>query len=151
MTLLIGDSIGLSMQDDLKLYGIKVNAVVGRQFREGLEVVRDLRKKHRLHKKMVIELGTNGPIQPSDMEEMLALLGYRREVWWVNNYVPGHPYQNPNNRAIEVAADPGYLIRWKSMAVENPEWFATDPMHIHPNYYGQAKLATKIAEETGHA
>lgn len=148
MTMLVGDSIGLSLTDDLTEY---VNTcVVGRQFSTGLIVVKAFKAQHKLHRKMVIELGTNGPIAKSDMAMMVETLGNRRTVY-VNNYLPDLPqydYLRANNRLIASACDgvQRILVRWKSAAVKHPEWFTSDPMHIHPDSAGQAWLAAKIRQ-----
>lgn len=145
MAILVGDSIGLSIEDNLNCH-VLVDAFVGRQFSTGVDIVREYREARQLHKHMVIELGTNGPISSVDMTEMLRLLGPKRLVWFVTNYVP-KPWQRANNRLIHKVVRENEninLIPWRAVASKRPEWFEVDPLHTHPNADGQAVLATLV-------
>jgi hypothetical protein len=56
----IGDSVMLGAKDELTGRGIKVNAVVSRQFRDAIPLVEQLKAAGRLRKKVIIHLGNNG-------------------------------------------------------------------------------------------
>jgi hypothetical protein len=56
----IGDSVMLGAKDELSGRGIRVNAVVSRQFRDAVPLVERLRADGQLRKKIVIPVGMNG-------------------------------------------------------------------------------------------
>jgi hypothetical protein len=137
----VGDSIMLSAEDDLDPFGVVVNAEVGRQFAEGLHVVRRLAMHDRLPRQVVVHLGTNGYVDPADCDELIAWAGPHRHVFLVTVRVPME-WEEPNNDVLHkcaARADNAFVIRWFAYSDGHPEWFAEGGYHL--NEEGQAAYA----------
>src|SRR5215210_9483687 len=91
----IGDSIMLSAKDELDGYGIPVNAKVGRQFDEGLRVVRRLVEAGTLPRRVIVHLGTNGWIDATACDTLVDEIGHRRRLFLVTIRVP-RDWMRPN-------------------------------------------------------
>jgi hypothetical protein len=128
----VGDSIMLSAKDPLNGYGVRVHAKVGRQFSEGVEVVQRLRDDGLLAKRLIVHLGTNGPIDPADCDAIVAIAGSSRRVFLVSNKVP-RTWQDANNDTLNACASEYanvWVIRWYAFATGHPHWFADDGYHL---------------------
>lgn len=129
----VGDSIMLSVKPGLRALGwVGVHAVVGRGFADGVRVVRRLAADGRLSKRVIVELGTNGPVDPADCEELVRLAGPSRWVFLVTNKVPRW-WQDPNNRVLNACANAHPkvdVIRWWAHSHTHPRWFASDRYHL---------------------
>jgi hypothetical protein len=55
----IGDSVMVGAREELTARGIKVNAVVSRQFRDAVPLLEQLEAAGRLRRKVIIHLGNN--------------------------------------------------------------------------------------------
>ena len=143
----IGDSIMLSAKPELRGYGVRANAKVGRQFDQGLGVVRRMVAADTLPKRVIVHLGTNGWIDPSSCDVLLDEIGHSRRVFLVTVRVP-RDWMRPNNRLLRSCAasnDKVELIRWAMVSGRHPEWFADDG--YHPNADGQAAYAAYLDEQ----
>ena len=137
----VGDSIMLSSQDELADDGIPVNAKVGRQFDEGLRVIRWKANHGTLPKRVIVHLGTNGWIDPTACDTLIAEVGPSRRIFLVTIRVP-RDWMHPNNdllRSCAASNDRVHLIRWAMVSGRHPEWFSDDGYHL--NAEGQAKYA----------
>ena len=137
----VGDSIMLSAKDELNAYDIHVHAKVGRQFSEGVTVVQRLKADGILAKRLIVHLGTNGPIDPADCDTIVSIAGPLRRVFLVTNKVP-RDWQDSNNdilNACAAAYDNVWVIRWYSYSTGHPHWFADDRYHLSTE--GQAIYA----------
>jgi hypothetical protein len=129
----VGDSIMLSSKDELAEYDIEVNAKVGRQFDEGLRVVRRMVTAGTLPKRLIVHLGTNGWIDPSACDTLVDEVGHSRRVFVVTIRVP-RDWMRPNNQLLRSCADAHervHLIRWAMVSGRHPEWFADDGYHLN--------------------
>jgi hypothetical protein len=143
----VGDSIMLSAKDELNAYEIHVHAKVGRQFAEGVMVVQRLKDDGILAKRVIVHLGTNGPIDPADCDQVVATAGPKRRVFLVTNKVP-RDWQDPNNDILNACAsayDNVWVIRWYAYSTGHPHWFADDRYHLSTE--GQAMYADFIDAE----
>ena len=143
----VGDSIMLSAKDELNTYEIHVHAKVGRQFSEGVAVVQRLKTDGILAKRLIVHLGTNGPIDPADCDTIVSIAGPLRGVFLVTNKVP-RDWQDSNNdllNACAAAYDNVWVIRWYSYSTGHPHWFADDRYHLSAE--GQAIYADYIDSE----
>ncbi len=140
----VGDSIMLSAKDELNGYEVHVHAKVGRQFAEGVAVVQRLKEDGILAKRVIVHLGTNGPIDPADCDQVVAIAGPLRRVFLVTNKVP-RDWQDSNNAILNACAtayDNVWVIRWYAYSTGHPHWFVDDRYHLSDE--GQAMYAAFI-------
>jgi len=140
----VGDSIMLSAKDELNGYEIHVHAKVGQQFSEGVAVVQRLKEDGILAKRLIVHLGTNGPIDPADCDHIVAIAGPLRRVFLVTNKVP-RDWQVANNDILNACAsayDNVWVIRWYAYSTGHPHWFADDRYHLSAE--GEAMYAALI-------
>jgi len=123
----IGDSVLIDIEPPLQadVRGVVFNAYVGQQWYEGVQDVQSLRASGQLGSIVVIELGTNGPINAGDFTAMMQALSGAARVVFVTNFVPDY-WQNPNNAVIEAGARQYHNVavaNWAPLAAANPGWF----------------------------
>lgn len=143
----VGDSIMLDIQPELTadLPGVTVDGLVSRQFEAGIAVVQADRAAGTLGNVLVVELGTNGAITPSDVDAMMQAAQGVRRVVFVNVNVPRYWAAGDNAvLAAGVARYPGLavLADWNALSSPHPEWFTADQVHLDPA--GAAALAALI-------
>lgn len=144
----VGDSVMLAGQPELskifpKMY---INAVVGRQADMAAPCLNNLKKENLLAKNVLIGLGTNGPIQPADLQAIMQTIGNKRKVYWINVRVPSKSWQNQVNAFLAAAAKkyPNLkIINWYKYANDQPSWFYQD--QTHPNNLGEVYYASFVA------
>lgn len=129
----IGDSVMLGAKSYLlqALPGIFVDAVVGRQFSEGLKVASKLRERSLLHGTVVLHLGTNGYIAEGDFRALLRYLKDQRVI--VINVHANRRWTGPNNEIIErvVKEWPNvFLVRWDEVSRDKASYFVKDGIHL---------------------
>lgn len=125
-----------------------VDAYVGQQWYEGIADAQQLRADGQLGSIVVIELGTNGPIDSDDFNDMMKALAGASRVVLVTNFVPDD-WQNPNNEVIEAGArayKDVVVANWEPLAAANPDWFYGDVgPHMPEGGPGAEVLARLIA------
>jgi hypothetical protein len=146
----VGDSIMLDIQPELAadLPGVSVDGLVSRQFQAGIGVVRTDREAGTLGKVLIVELGTNGAVSPSDVDAMMQAAAGVSRVVFVNVNVPRYWAAADNAvLAAGVARYPGVavLADWNALSALHPEWFTSDQVHLNPA--GATALATLIAQD----
>jgi hypothetical protein len=130
----IGDSVMVASTPALEqdLPGIYINAVVGRQFATGLQVLASLRQSGQLRQIVIFGLGTNGPITASQISQLFAEIGSGRLLVLVNTFADRSWEPGVNATLAEAAQDHPHVVL--------ADWFAaiehrTDllwPDGIHP-------------------
>ena len=143
----VGDSIMLDIQPELTadLPWVSVDGLVSRQFEAGIAVVQADRAAGTLGNVLVVELGTNGAITPSDVDAMMRAAQGVHRVVFVNVNVPRYWAAGDNAvLASGVARYPGLavLADWNALSSPHPEWFTADQVHLDPA--GAAALAALI-------
>jgi hypothetical protein len=123
----IGDSVMIDTEPSLQadVSDINFDAYVGQQWYEGVQDAQTLRAEGQLGSIVVVELGTNGPIDAADFVSMMQALSGAARVVFVTNFVPDY-WQNPNNAVIEAGAKQYHNVavaNWEPLAAVNPEWF----------------------------
>ena len=145
----IGDSVMLGAKDELNGRGIKVNAVVSRQFRDAVPLVEQLKAAGRLRKKIVIHLGNNGIlIEAAQCDRISAVAGPNRTVYLVNLKIP-RSYRRTQNQRLAACAQRRantHLIDWFHYSRSHPSWFAADGFHLTAE--GQTRYASFVAAQT---
>ena len=145
----IGDSVMLGAKDELNGRGIKVNAVVSRQFRDAVPLVEQLKAAGRLRKKVVIHLGNNGIlIDAAQCDRISAVAGPNRTVYLVNLKIPRSYRRTQNQRLAACARRRAntQLIDWFHFSRSHPSWFAADGFHLTAE--GQTRYASFLAIKT---
>jgi hypothetical protein len=132
---IIGDSVMRGALDVLKaaLPGADIDAVEGRQASVAFDIVNALVGSDHLGSDVVLHIGTNGTIQPSALDAVLARMGSRRVVL-LSVHVP-RPWQDLNNRILTEAAHnhPNvHLVDWDAAASAHPGWLWPDGIHLRP-------------------
>jgi hypothetical protein len=145
----IGDSVMLGAKEELTARGIRVNAVVSRQFRDAVPLVRRLKAEGRLRRKIVIHLGNNGIlIVAADCDRVSQIAGANRTVYLVNLKIP-RSYRRIQNERLAACAQRRantVLVDWFGYSRDHPAWFAADGYHL--TSIGQTKFAALIATST---
>jgi peptidoglycan/LPS O-acetylase OafA/YrhL len=134
----IGDSVMLgaatTMKDTIGETRLWFDAAESRQFSSGVDTIQALRDEGQLGDEVVIQLGTNGSINPDDFDRMMGALKGVKRVVLVNAKVP-RVWEDQVN---EVFADGvkryknAVLVDWHAYASEHPEFFWDDQIHLRP-------------------
>jgi lysophospholipase L1-like esterase len=133
----IGDSVMLGAAPALQsgLNGsVFVDARVGRQVSECLQILQGWHDKGLLGDVVVVHIGNNGTFNADQFAQMRELLKDVPKVIFVNNKVP-RGWEEGNNQVIAdgVAGMPNAaLLNWKNESGEHPDWFWSDGMHLRP-------------------
>ena len=129
--LAIGDSVMLGAAEELRGRGIRVDALVSRQFSTAPGLVRSYRARGRLPRHLVIGLGTNGTLTP-ELCRRTVRAARHRAVFFVTIRVP-RSWQAGNNRLLHACAHHfrrAHLIGWHHRSRGHPGWFAADGYHL---------------------
>lgn len=132
----IGDSILVDAEPYLKKMfpSIKVDAVIGRQMYQALDVVKRMKNNGDLGNVVIIELGTNGPFTQDQMITMLNTIGVNKKVIFVNTRVP-RPWQNVVNTTLNSVTSKypnTSLVNWFSASANHNDYFEPDGVHLNP-------------------
>jgi peptidoglycan/LPS O-acetylase OafA/YrhL len=132
--LAIGDSVMLGAATKLSEQGVWVDAKVGRQFKEGAELVTALNQQGLLGDVLVVHLGNNGPSTRERFDELMTqttnvrlvvVLTVKVPKPWegeVNTEVFDLPNRYPNVR----------LIDWNGLSQAYDGVFYSDGIHLRP-------------------
>lgn len=132
----IGDSVMVGVEPVLKklLPGIVIDAQVGRQMNQAPSVVAQLKAQGNLGKKVIIELGTNGPFTEEQLTTLLSSLGQMEQIVLVNTRV-SRPWESVVNQTlVQVAAAYPHttLVNWYSASSDHDAYFYPDGVHLNP-------------------
>ena len=149
----IGDSVMAGSSNDLKDLMPKavIDAAISRQLTVSFDLLKHYQNEKVLGKNVLIGLGTNGPFKMSDIDNLMKQLGHKRQVFWINTYVPAKPWQNDVNNLLNEAAKKYHnfmVINWYSYAKNHPNWFYEDKTHPTPigSKHYSALIVKKIVE-----
>ena len=150
----IGDSVMAGSSDDLNRLMPKavIDAAISRQLSVSFSLLKHYRSKNALGKNILIGLGTNGPFKMADLNELMKQIGKKKQVFWINTYVPNKPWQNEVNSLLNEAAKkyPNFtVIDWYSNASQHPNWFYEDKTHPTPlgSKHYSALIVKQIVEK----
>jgi hypothetical protein len=136
------------------LPGIVVDGKVSRQLVYSGPVVASLKKSGKLHRYVVIELGTNGPYTASQLKNFMKSMGPGHGFILVNTSDP-LPWEPAVNQTIaQVAASTPHtvVVNWQQAAANVQQDFYPDHVHLMPagaKYY--ATLIAKAVLQLEHA
>lgn len=150
--LIIGDSIfdGWSGYLLHEFPRALIDAKVGRQFYSAIPLY-DYWKRYPITRKVsriVLELGTNGAVTPTEVMEFMKLAG-KRYVYLITPSVP-RPWQNEVLSVYHWAAKvyPNVrLVHFHKLAEGHLRWFWPD--QVHPNWRGIQEEVRALKESLG--
>lgn len=135
--LALGDSVMLGAATCMTPLGIKVDAAESRSFYAGADILTARAEADRLPDRVVVHLGTNGPIATADLASLVTALD-GHEVYWINVHLPelaDYYYADEVNGLLEEQAemlDNLHVIDWDATAEEHPGWLYSDGTHLTP-------------------
>ena len=131
--LAIGDSSMLLALPALARVGYKVNARGCRQFSEGLVVLRDARRHHRLAHLAVLALGADASVSAGQIAQARKIMGPKRKIGLVTPRELGGGESN-DARVIRNAGrrDPVHIkvLDWVHYSAGSQSWFQPDGLHL---------------------
>jgi len=131
--LAIGDSVMLGAAKRLSQKGFEVDARCARNAAEGIQILRQRRRRGSLPEIIVMALGTNIVTSSRDIARMLRAIGRRRTLMLVTPYREWRPFHTqPMRRAARRRPGRVTLIDWSSRANRNRHWLWSDGTHLRP-------------------
>jgi hypothetical protein len=131
--LAIGDSSMLLALPALARVGYRVNARGCRQFPEGLRVLRDARRHHRLPRLVVLALGADASISAGQIGRASKVMGQKRKLGLVTPRELGGGESN-DAKVIRNAGqrDPEHIkvLDWVHYSAGHSSWFQPDGLHL---------------------
>ena len=131
--LAIGDSSMLLALPALARVGYRVNARGCRQFSEGLRVMRQARRHHRLPRLVVLALGADASISGGQIQAAEKILGKKRKLGLVTPRELGGGQSND----AEVIRNAGQrdpervkVLDWVHYSAGHDNWFQPDGLHL---------------------
>ena len=147
---MVGDSILLSASRAVlkELPGAKIDAQQNRMVGAAVDVVKQAVKDGKIHKSVVIALGTNGRITMDTAEEIIDILGDDVSIFWVNLFgrtVLWRREANSNLKKLAEKHSNFSVINWYDVIKDKKdEWLWPDG--DHPNYEGEKVYSRLIRE-----
>jgi len=131
--LAIGDSLMIDIATSLhNIYpNITIDAKIGRQVSQAVELAPNYASFNQPNKAVIIQLGTNGFFTNDQIETLLEAFS-NADIYLVNTRVP-RPWEGKVNYSLQQKAQEHNnitLIDWHSAAINHPEFFAPDGVHL---------------------
>lgn len=132
----VGDSVMLGAANALAadVPNLNLDARVGRQMSEALDILRADRDSGRLGDVVVVHMGTNGFLTRDQFDQMMQILSGVSRVVVINDKVP-RPWEDPNDSLLAqaAAAYPSVaLLDWRAAGDARPDVFWDDATHLRP-------------------
>jgi hypothetical protein len=130
----VGDSVMLGARSELQRRGIAVDATVSRQLTSGTTLLQSLKASGNLPAKVVVHLGTNGPVSAAQVRSLLSVLRDRARVVVLTLKVP-RSWESGNNAVIKSVAHefPNVaVVDWHWWGNRHGGWFWEDGYHLRP-------------------
>ena len=126
-----------------------VDAAESRQFSAGVDQIGNLKNLGALGQDVIVQLGTNGQVDPADFDRMMGLLNDRKKVVIVNAHVD-RPWEQQVNDTLAAGVKRyknAVLLDWHGYAAQHPEFFYDDGIHLRPD--GAVAYARYVAGSLG--
>ena len=144
----VGDSVMLASAEGLleRFPGIQVDAAVSRSMWAGGEIIDGLSAQGALRDYLVVGLGTNGPVDAADLQEIYDTLGPHRSLVLVTAYAPRDwiPGVNAELAAFAASHPRVVLADWSQAIAPHLDYLAGD--EIHPGPTGGQLYAATVAD-----
>ena len=111
-----------------------VDAIVGRQYKQALDVLQSLASQGRLGQGVVLHLGNNGPMTAATFRSVMDVLVNVPKVVVVNVRVT-KPWEPAVNQVLaeQVPSYPNArLLDWWGESAMHGDWFYDDKTHLNP-------------------
>jgi hypothetical protein len=131
--LAIGDSSMLLALPALARIGYRANARGCRQFTEGLRILRDARRHHRLPRLVVLALGADASVTGHQIERAKKILGPKRKLGLVTPRELGGGQSNDADVIRNAGQrDPVHVkvLDWVHYSAGHDNWFQPDGLHL---------------------
>jgi peptidoglycan/LPS O-acetylase OafA/YrhL len=151
--IMLGDSVMIGAEENLAARlgpGFSMDAKVGRQADEFLEIVEAIKRQGHHPAAMVIQWGNNGPLYSEDMEALRKATTNVGQLFLISDHAPVS-WQDESNEAIAEAAKLWHdttEIDWAKAAEEGGESLFWDGIHLTPKGAGvYARLVSQVLHE----
>jgi peptidoglycan/LPS O-acetylase OafA/YrhL len=151
--IMLGDSVMVGAEENLQKRlgpGFSMDAEVGRQADEFLEIIAKIKREGHRPDAMVIQWGNNGPLYSEDMEALRKDTTNVKQLFLISDHAPVS-WQDESNHAIREASEDWHNtteIPWAKAAEEGGESLFWDGIHLTPEGAGvYARLVTKVLHE----
>ena len=129
----VGDSVMLAAAPQLQARwpGIAIDAVVSRQMRQAPDILRAMSDSGALRPYVILHLGTNGPIDPTTLDELRAIIGSERQLILVSAQAPRGWIPGVNEHLFAFAANYRDVViaDWQSAITPQLNLLARDQVH----------------------
>lgn len=131
----IGDSVMVAAAKSLwQTYGedIDIDARTARPLKDGIKMLQDRRDKNLLGDVVVVHLGSNGPMNAAQMNELLTTLKDVPRVVALNLREP-RTWEQTNNAIIKDVASryPNVVfVDWNALSISQPNLLEGDGIHL---------------------
>jgi peptidoglycan/LPS O-acetylase OafA/YrhL len=137
----VGDSVMLGAAQDLAgivndFYGpytAAIDAAESRQFTAGVDLVQSIKDQGKLGERVVVHLGTNGEIDPGQLDRLLTMLSGAKRVVVLNVHAD-RVWTGPDNDTLAATVKKyknAVLLDWNKAGTDNPGWFYSDGIHLN--------------------
>lgn len=150
--LAIGDSTMLLALPALSRSGYQANARGCRQIDEGLDVIRDYKRRGALPHLVVIALGADASISSTQMEKAFHLVGPKRVLGLVTPLELGGGTSSDADvvrAAVKRHPKRSVLLDWVAYSAGHGDWFQPDGLHL--TFSGADAFARLLREALPYA
>jgi peptidoglycan/LPS O-acetylase OafA/YrhL len=148
----LGDSVMIGAASNLAARlgpGFSMNAKVGRQAGEFVDLVQRMRREGHRPQALIIQMGDNGPLYGEDMEAIQQATSEVGELFLINDHAPVSWIDESNQALAEAGREWPHttLVDWAAVAAEHEDqlW---DGIHLKPAAAGlYARLLTRAVRE----
>ena len=116
-----------------KYTNITIDGKVGRQLSQAVELAPTYAEFNNANNAVIIELGTNGYFTDGQIDSLLKSFS-KAHIYLINTRVP-RPWEKEVNKTLSKKAKENEnitLINWYSTAINHPEYFTPDGVHLQP-------------------
>jgi hypothetical protein len=150
----IGDSVVIYVESSLRreMPRVVVDAVVARQVKDGIAVLRRKKRRGTVNRHTVFALGTNGTFTAEQLTTIIRLTRGKR-LYVVTSHCPYCRWTAANNRMIGRRCRPRYhcwVVPFAALARRHPGWFSPDGVHLPMDGAG-ARAYASLVRATIHA
>lgn len=131
--LAIGDSVMLGAAPNLVGRGFEVDTKGGRIMHGALTILARRAERETLPDAIVVAIGTNIPVQPAELTQLIETIGRKRRLVLVTPFRSWQPFATaPLWRTKRLHPKQVRILDWASQAAAHPAWLYSDGTHLRP-------------------